>query len=650
MNFGAPTHPLRILLIEDDEDDFILVRDALEALGSEKKMTLEWVEDPERGLELLQAGGHDVCLLDYRLGIYTGLELLELARQRGVHTPIILMTGLGDDMVDRQALEAGAADFMVKSQMTPVLLQRSIRYTVQHARTLAELRRSQSSFRELIERLPDGICVLRERRLIYANPALVALVGCDSADELLGRELSDLASAFFQPEDWQALRRDEPGVLKARGPMAFREFRLRRKSGDIIVAEMARFAVVFDGQPSAMCIARDLTERNQMQSRLMLADRMAALGMVAGMVAHDINNPLAYVLTNLHTLESDVLPRLPLATGEREEVRGLLSDAQLGAVRAREVVQQFRIFSSGEKEPRAEPLEVHRVLESALRMAGNEIRHRARLVRDYTEPLTAQASEGPLGQVFLNLLVNAAQAIPEGAVEGNEIRLVTRRAAGEVRIEVHDTGVGIPPDRLTRVFDPFYTTKPRGVGTGLGLSICRDIVSGFGGRLELESEVGRGSVFRVILPAAATPEVVARSRLTTEPVLAKVRRGRILIVDDEPLVSQAIRRALQREHEVMALTSAREAHQRLTGGESFDIILCDIMMPEMSGMDLHEQLARVSPAQAERMVFLTGGAFTPKAREFLSHVKNPRMEKPFLPKELQALVHSLLSGSAASPS
>jgi CheY-like chemotaxis protein len=120
-------------------------------------------------------------------------------------------------------------------------------------------------------------------------------------------------------------------------------------------------------------------------------------------------------------------------------------------------------------------------------------------------------------------------------------------------------------------------------------------------------------------------------------------------VDDEPLVSQAIRRSLQRDHEVMALTSAREAHARLTGGEQFDLILCDIMMPEMSGIDLHEELARVSPLLAERMVFLTGGAFTPRAREFLSQIKNPCVEKPFLPRDLQELVRSLLSEAPAAP-
>ncbi len=648
-------HPsaLRVLLIEDDYEDYLLVRDALRALGPER-MSLDWEEEPERGLEVLEAGRHDVCLLDYRLGAFTGLELLEQARQRGVHTPIILMTGMGDDSVDRQALEAGAADFLVKSQVTPVLLERSIRYTVQHARTLAELRRSQESFRELIEGLPDGICVLREGRLLYLNPALVQLVGCSSADELRGREVEELAQCFVHADDWAALQSEEPAQPHSSRPHPPREIRLIRKSGEVFPAELARFRVTFDGQPGTMCIVKDLTEPRQLQARLVLADRMSSLGMMAGMVAHDINNPLAYVLANLHTLEADVLPRLKLEASEREEVGVLLGDVRLGAMRAREIVQQFRIFSRGEKETRSGPLEVHRVLESALRMAGNELRHRAQLVRDYVEPLVVKAAEGPLGQVFLNLLINAAQAIPEGAVERNEVRVVTRRMEDLGVIEVRDTGMGIPAEQLVRIFEPFYTTKERGVGTGLGLAICRDIIAGFGGRLEVESQVGQGSVFRVVLPLTAAAGASVGQRATPAPVHAPTQRGRILIVDDEPLVCQAIRRALQREHEVRTLTGARKALELLAEGERFDIILCDVMMPEMSGMDLHAALLREVPEQAERMVFLTGGAFTPRAREFLSQVKNPCVEKPFLVGELQELVRLLLqpavNKSAPAPS
>jgi PAS domain S-box-containing protein len=290
---GTPL-PLRILLVEDDEDDYVLVRDALQALGP-GRMTLEWIDDAARALEVMMAGRHDVCLLDNRLGADTGLELLEQARQRGGHIPVILLTGIEDRAADQRALESGAADFLVKSQMTPVLLERAIRYAVEHARMLEVLRRSQASFRELIERLPDGVSVFQDGQLIYANPELLRLAGVASSRELVGKRAEEL-SACIHPEDLPRLMQ-----LRAMPPTERPavEVRFLRKSGEAIWVEVAQFPVTFEGRRCKMGIARDLTERKQMQARLTAADRMATLGMAAGIVAHDINNPLAYVLTNL---------------------------------------------------------------------------------------------------------------------------------------------------------------------------------------------------------------------------------------------------------------------------------------------------------------------------------------------------------------
>jgi nitrogen-specific signal transduction histidine kinase len=398
---------------------------------------------------------------------------------------------------------------------------------------------------------------------------------------------------------------------------------------------------VFDGHVCRVLIVRDLTERKQLQTRLQLADRMASLGTLAAGIAHEVNNPLTFTLANLEELEAGLLPRLALPACEQAEARRMLSEARLGARRVRDIVRQLKMFSREEEETRPEPVDVQRVFETSISMAWNEIRHRARLVRAYGGPLTVAAHEGRLGQVLLNLLVNAAQAIPEGDVEGHEIRVVTRRQAAGVALEVCDTGVGMTPEQLERVFEPFFTSKPVGKGTGLGLSICHGIVTGYGGRMEVESTPGRGSTFRVLLPAyAARPAAPAAAPTEEKP--AAPRRGRVLVVDDEVQVASAIRRTLQRHHEVVVLTSPLEAQARLLGGERFDVILCDLMMPELSGMELFQSLARGAPELAGRVVFLTGGAFTPQTREFLATVECPRMDKPFSPEELRALVQSLL--------
>jgi CheY-like chemotaxis protein len=247
-----------------------------------------------------------------------------------------------------------------------------------------------------------------------------------------------------------------------------------------------------------------------------------------------------------------------------------------------------------------------------------------------------EANEARLGQVFLNLIVNAAQALPEGDAEHNEIRVSTRLAGKRVIIEVSDTGPGIPPEIVGRVFDAFFTTKEVGGGTGLGLAISHRIITDMGGELTVESTMGKGTTFRVALPVAPMQEV--ETAPPVEPAVSTDLRGRILLVDDEEMLLRILTLVLSETHEVVATESARAALTLCAGGERFDLILCDLMMPEMTGMDLYRELARLDPAQANRMIFLTGGAFTPNAQRFLSDNAREYIEKPFDTANLRAIV------------
>ncbi|MCY1018596.1 two-component regulator propeller domain-containing protein [Pyxidicoccus sp. MSG2] len=536
----------------------------------------------------------------------------------------------------------------------------------------------------------------------------------------------------------------------------------------------------------------------QTQAQLVQAGRMAAVGQLAAGVGHEINNPLAYIVSNLEhaSEEAEALARELGETrgaGPRlREVSQALREALHGADRVRRIVRDLKTFSRPDDEKQG-PVDLHAVLDSAVKIAMAELRPRAKLVREYGDVPKVEGNEARLAQVFLNLLINAAQALPEGRAEENEVRLVTRLAPnGMVIAEVRDTGIGIAAEALGRIFDPFYTTKPPGVGTGLGLSLCHAYVSAMGGTISVESEPGRGAVFRVTLrrapaestavpaaqvprgtresgvlpavqvqgpalepkpvqvqgpalepkpvqvqgptresqtvpamqgwstaresqsvsttvpgrgtardsmsppavPVATTPpspppssvdagataprtsgsaaEVAPSARALHEVARAQApgvqgppresrtdtpppestagqalgdspepARGRVLVVDDDALVSGAIRRTLSRENDVEVLVSARQALAQLTGPElRYDIVLCDLMMPEMTGMDLFEALQRSAPRVAERVVFITGGAFTPAARTFLERVENPRVEKPFDPEALRTLIRS----------
>jgi signal transduction histidine kinase len=382
------------------------------------------------------------------------------------------------------------------------------------------------------------------------------------------------------------------------------------------------------------------SSQKKMQEQLLISDRMASVGTLAAGVAHEINNPLAAIVANLELMARDlssVAGRLDL-TDRLHEVFSELSDARESADRLRLIVRDLKIFSRATDEEHRGAVEVERVLESSLRMAWNEIRHRAQLIREYSKVPPVEANEARLGQVFLNLIVNAAQAIREGDAEHNQIRVVTyMNNRGQVVTEVRDSGSGIPADNLTRIFDAFFTTKPVGIGTGLGLSICHRIVSGLGGRLEVESEVGKGSVFRVVLPRATSSAPAPKP--PSLPPLVKSRRGRVLVVDDEPMIATAIGRTLAFDHEVVVSADATDALERILSGERFDVLLCDLMMPQMTGMDLHAALSESAPDQAERMIFLSGGAFTAAARAFLDEVPNERLDKPFDTRQLSALVN-----------
>ncbi|WP_158501726.1 two-component regulator propeller domain-containing protein [Vitiosangium sp. GDMCC 1.1324] len=391
----------------------------------------------------------------------------------------------------------------------------------------------------------------------------------------------------------------------------------------------------------------NLRALRQAQSQLVEAGKMAAVGTLAAGVGHEINNPLAYIVSNLEyaITEASTLGReLPLgAPGRRrlEDIDRVLSEARHGADRVRRIVQDLKTFSRGDEEARG-PVDLHAVLDSAVKLAGNELTPRARLVKEYGgESGWVDGNESRLSQVFLNLLINSAQALPEGQAAQHEIRLVTRRDGERVVAEVRDTGCGIPPEVMGRIFDPFFTTKPVGVGTGLGLALCHRFITAMGGEIAVESEPGKGTVVRVTLRAAAAPESPSQvvRPVQQEQESARVR-GRVMIVDDDVMVSSALRRTLAREHDVEVMTSSRQALELLKGpkGTEVDVILCDLMMPDLTGMELHADLSAAAPGVARRMVFVTGGAFTPAARAFMDTVQNARVDKPFDPQKLREQV------------
>ncbi|MBI2377882.1 MAG: PAS domain S-box protein [Deltaproteobacteria bacterium] len=418
-------------------------------------------------------------------------------------------------------------------------------------------------------------------------------------------------------------------------------------------------------------VQRKLAEqqRTRIEASMAESDRLASLGMLASGVAHEINNPLTYVQANVETLANDIPRLVGLLTRTRSELEARVGAAELrkllgdeletfgpakleeaidrtqealsGTRRVKRIVRSLGAFSRVE---RAEvgPVDVNHCIEHAINLASNELKYRARVVKDFSTVPPIRASDAKLAQVILNLLINAAHAIEEGHTDENEVRVRTFTEGNEVGIEVSDTGKGIAEELRVRIFEPFFTTKPAGVGSGLGLSICRTIITSFGGELTLASSTGRGARFVIRLPASRAPEVPSPPPRASE---ASAVRGRILVVDDELGIRKAISRLLSADHEIATAASGKEARALLENDSAFDVIFCDLMMPDMSGMELHSWLTARSPPLAARVVFITGGAFTPGAAAYLAKVGNLRVEKPFDALVLKGLANERVSAA-----
>jgi len=366
---------------------------------------------------------------------------------------------------------------------------------------------------------------------------------------------------------------------------------------------------------------------------LLRSSRMAELGTLAAGVAHEINNPLTYILSNVEYLRAN---SERLSEAEREEI---LAEAEEGARRIARIVRDIGTFSRIEPDTPPHPVDLHKVLESSVNLLWNQIRHHAHLRRDFGEIPPVMGDATRLAQVFVNLLSNATQAIPVNHGDLGEICIRTRtNESGNVMVRIRDDGIGMTTDAKGRAFEPFFTTKPVGVGTGLGLSICYGIVTKLGGYIAIESEQGRGTTVTVELPPAqedaTETHLASAAREAAERV---VPPSRILVVDDDPSMAGIIGRVLAR-HEVVTAASAQQALDLIAEDEGFDVIICDVMMPDIAGPEFYSLLKQTRPDLARRLVFMTGGAFTKEAQEFIDRLDQLCLDKPFSHEELEQAI------------
>lgn len=484
----------------------------------------------------------------------------------------------------------------------------------------------------LFAQSPDGLVLVGEDgRCRYANPAFCRTVELDSVEDLLFAEL------------WPDAERSAVASWLGSGQKERYELRLKASDTSIRALELTALRELdLDGEPVSGVWVREVSRDRRIAAEVLLADRMMSVGALAAGVAHDINNPLSYVLGNLDFLGQE-LAELPMDEGLRTDLVEAVTEAREGAERVRVIVSDLRAFARADAGS-ARALDVLKVLESAVNMAFVEIRHRARLEKSLQPLPSVWANEVKLGQVFLNLLVNAVHAMREGQQERNCIRVETWGEGDWACVAVEDNGPGIPPELLGRLFDPHFTTKPVGIGTGVGLAMAHGVVHERGGRIEVTSELGKGTRFVVRLPTHLSDAD------ESEPP-AKSQACRVLVIDDDPLIATILKRALERDgHGVTIEPGGQEAIDRLKTDADFDVVFCDLLMPAVTGMDVFEWVSAQQPQLAPRMVFMSGGVFTGSVAGFLERVDNPRLDKPFEVSKVLGVVSAVGGGGRSAAS
>ncbi|MDX2090445.1 MAG: ATP-binding protein [Kofleriaceae bacterium] len=407
----------------------------------------------------------------------------------------------------------------------------------------------------------------------------------------------------------------------------------RRDEVDAVAAAINVLAEELGG---AVATRRDLeaayASLQETQAQLVVAEKFAAIGQLASGVAHELNNPAAWILLGLQharrrvaearALGAEHHARLAEILGELEV---MLADARAGMERIRVVVGDLRTLSRGDSDEVVE-LALNDVVRLSLKLARPAYKDTAKIVLELGELPLITGSHARLGQLVTNLILNAAQAIGDSG-QNHEIAITTRSDGQHVILSVEDSGPGIPAELRERVFEPYFTTKPADIGTGLGLALVRKIASAHGGLARVGGGTRTGAMIEVLFPIPhrePTPVAEATHAQAALPVL----RGRLLIVDDEPMLLRAMADALREEHDVMTAQGGSEALAILAHDHSFDLVLCDLQMPALDGVAVYEAFAKLAPERLDALVFMTGGVVTPRVQKFVERARPRLLDKP----------------------
>ena len=613
---------ISILVLEDDDADAALITRELGRMDwAQANVTRVKSLSEARGV--LVSKPFDLIVADMELPDSSGLATINGLVTDRTAPPIIAHTGHVE--LARRAVVVGADDYVIKG-LGQERLTHVVRYAIARARSRADLR-------SVIDGNMDAMVVVDASNhiVLFANAA------CKT---VFGREPSELVGEVF-------------GFQSTSQSVVQLEI---RRNGETCTAEMRTTPVDWHGRDALLNCVRDTTDRtraHEYEQRLVHANRLAAIGQLAAGVAHEVNNPAAFILVNLQQVQEQLKSirgalgdTLPSVRDQLDECSEMVNDSLVGTRRVASIVKGLRSFARIESND-LEVVDFNDLVRLACRMATNEIRHRASLVTDLGALPPIAAHRAQLSQVVLNLLINAAQAIEGSESSDHEIRLTTVFDGDEIILTIEDSGSGIAEHVLPNVFDPFFTTKERDAGTGLGLAICAETVRKHRGTIDVESTLGEGTRFTVRLPTQNELHPSGRPPSVRVAMPDSRDRAKVLLVDDDPMVRRAFLRIIGSKHDATEAQGGEEA-LRCLATDTYDIILCDLMMPGIDGPALYDAAMAMNPSLAELFVFVSGGAFSASTRSFLERVQPLVLEKPVSRDVLLGIVARSKGASASN--
>lgn len=626
----------RILVVEDESIVALDIQKILSEMGHE-------VPSPVvNGKDCIESASQccpDLVLMDIRIrGDQDGIATATILRDR-FDVPIVYLTAHADDETISRAKITAPFGYLLKP-FKSAELKSVIEIALSKHDMERKIRRREKWLSTSLQAVGDAvIAVNKAGEIFFMNAAAESITGYLQKD-VEGKKLIDVMP-LINEKTRELVQTPIIRILKEKKI-------LNLPSHTSLISQqyewpIEKSAAILDdsGELSGAVIVFRSEERDRARiaQQSAIADRLTSLGSLVSGVAHEINNPLAVVVANATFVCEELEKNMDKDNCFLKEAIDSMKDIQFASERIRKIVSDLKFFSQPQTEI-IKPVDINELLEWAVRLTSNQIRHCGVLKKKFTSKSMVSGSELRLGQVFANIILNATQSMEALEFENNLIEISTSDQNGYVVVEIRDTGCGMSPEVMKRIFDPFFTTKPAGVGTGLGLSISRGIIHSMEGTIEVKSLVGKGSTFKVQLPRF----LENHSEMDPEKQeILKLRKSKVLIVDDEPLLLKLIYRTLSEDHEVVVKESSVEALQFIRANPSFDIILCDLMMPEMSGMELFDKVTENLPEMSERFAFMTGGAFTDTANQFIENMTNKKLDKPFTPSDLKVFVKQFLA-------